>query len=137
MGNYAGQSMIPGVRSEKRAPRKTNPQFNLARWFWTDILNRTFDSASIHDTTFRMLTGQAKRLLVDGNLDAELVRETIREMIAAGRNPNTLNAVTWAHQTGVSWYEYIRNSQTVCPPVYQVLEFAEWQKRQSGATGGH
>ena len=115
--------------------KKPNETFNLSIWFWKEVWGREVGMDTLKTPDFRKLMGMASRLLSpkdeDGNkvngLDPRLVKKTIEQMMAAGLKPKNLYAIEWTHrQSGLSWYGYISQQDSVVPPIYDQLALRDY-----------
>jgi len=121
--------------------KKSNTTFQLAHWFVTDFLGKTW-SRNIH---LRHLAN-AKTLLnpkKDPHLNVkpkcfapDQIMECLLDMKKQGvRNINTLMAVAWSDKAGLSYIEKFTEPEPM-PPLYMRGEVARWTKKYGESVRG-
>jgi hypothetical protein len=113
------------------AKRKPNPAWNLASWFWDEILDggvpiigeRVWLSKAPYHHRNRLL-GQAKKVLDE--LDVDVVKECLRRVKDDGKMPQDILMITkWRLGDGFLYDAVLKEKNTV-PPVYDGYALREW-----------
>lgn len=116
--------------------KKANPTFQLAYWFVTVFLGKTWT----HNIHLRHLAS-AKSFLnpkMDKNtgekpkcFTPEEIKECLLDMRRKGvEGINTIRAVTWTDKKGNSYIEKFTEPEPM-PPIYRKLEVEEWKVKNT------
>ncbi len=118
------------------ATKKANTTFQLAFWFVTDFLGKTWS----HNIHLRHLAHAKSFLNPKRDDECEIpqrrftpdeIKGCLLDMRRKGiKNINTLRAVTWTDSSGASYIEKFTEPEPM-PPIYMTMEVAQWHERNA------
>lgn len=104
-----------------------NANEDLAAWFWTTILERE-ESPHTHPA-FNRYRAEAKRAIKTLNVEAEVLKEALLQMKAAGKyevKSLLLPTLVAPRIDKDCWYEVVKSELETAPPVYERHNFKKW-----------